>query len=81
MFDRIKAFNFVYEREVYPNDGSIETTIKVTWLYRSLTWAWSRQIRKSECLYHSGDGCLRFHWDMCTCKRIPKRWPKEPVDA
>ena len=70
---RVKAFNFKYEREVYPNDDSIETTIRITWLYRRATWAWTRQIRKRECPYHCGDGCLRHHWDECRCWPLTRR--------
>ena len=75
--DRVRMFSFKYERLPYPNDGSIETTISLTWLYRSASWAWSRQIRKSECPYHSGDGSVTHHYDECRCEGLYRRWPAE----
>lgn len=78
--DRVKAFDFKYERVPYPNDASIETTISIIWLYRRASWSWSRQIRKRECPYHASEGCLTHHWNECRCEKLARIWPPEVED-
>ena len=42
---RVPPFDWQREREEYPNDKSVETTIEVTAFYRRLTLSYSRPLR------------------------------------
>jgi len=80
--DRVRAFSFRIEREAFPNDNSVQTTLDVTWLYRNCEFTWSRPLRRRECRYHgwlNNDAAEgpRPHWDDCQCADLHRRWPKE----